>query len=69
MQLLASRPGAVVRGQARAGLPPSVLAVLDGDRAGGDVTRLREATLGEWEVPIGYVTSGARLLPLTVEAG
>ncbi len=69
VQLLASRPGAVVRGQARAGLPPSVLAVLDGDRAGGDVTRLREATLGEWEVPIGYVTSGARLLPLTVEAG
>ena len=69
VQLLASRPGAVVRGQARAALPPSVLAVLDGDRAGGDVTRLREATLGEWEVPIGYVTSGARLLPLTVEAG
>lgn len=69
VQLLASRPGAVVRGQARAALPPSVLAVLDGDRAGGDVTRLREATLGEWEVPIGYVTSGARLLSLTVEAG
>lgn len=69
VQLLASRPGAVVRGQPRAGLPPSVLAVLDGDRAGGDVTRLREATLGEWEVPIGYVTSGSRLLPLTVEAG
>lgn len=69
VQLLALRPGAVVRGQPRAGLPPSVLAVLDGDRPGGDVTRLREATLGEWEVPIGYVISGSRLLPLTVEAG
>ena len=69
VQLLASRPGAVVRGQARTALPPSVLAVLDGDRAGGDVTRLREATLGEWEVPIGYVTSGSRLLSLVVEAG
>ncbi len=69
VQLLASRPGAVVRGQARTALPPSVLAVLDGDRAGGDVTRLREATLGEWEVPIGYVTSGSRLLSLLVEAG
>ena len=69
VQLLASRPGAVVRGQARTALPPSVLAVLDGDRAGGDVTRLREATLGEWEVPIGYVTSGSRLLTLLVEAG
>ena len=69
VQLLASRPGAVVRGQPRAGLPPSVLAVLDGERAGGDVTRLTEATLGEWEVPIGYVTSGSRLLSLVVEAG
>jgi len=69
VQLLAARPGAVVRGQARTALPPSVLAVLDGDRAGGDVTRLREATLGEWEVPIGYVTSGSRLLSLVVEAG
>ena len=67
VQLLASRPGAVVRGQARAALPPSVLAVLDADRAGGDVTRLREASLGEWEVPIGYVASGSRLLSLTVE--
>ena len=69
VQLLSSRPGAVVRGQARTALPPSVLAVLDGDRAGGDVTRLREATLGEWEVPIGYVTSGSRVLSLLVEAG
>ena len=68
VQLLASRPGAVVRGQARTSLPPSVLAVLDSDR-GGDVTRLREATIGEWEVPIGYVTSGSRQLSLMVEAG
>ena len=68
VQLLASRPGAVVRGQPRAALPPSVLAVLAGDGAGGDVTRLRETMLGEWEVPIGHVTSGSRLLSLTVEA-
>ena len=68
VQLLASRPGAVVHGQPRAALPPSVLAVLAGDGAGGDVTRLREATLGEWEVPIGHVASGSRLLSLTVEA-
>ena len=68
VQLLASRPGAVVHGQPRAALPPSVLAVLAGDGPGGDVTRLREATLGEWEVSIGHVTSGSRLLSLTVEA-
>ncbi len=69
VQLLVSRPGAVVRGQARPALPPSVLAVLDGYRAGGDVTRLRDAALGEWEVPIGYVTSGSRQLSLRVESG
>ena len=67
VQLLASRAGAVVQGQPRTALPPSVLAVLAGD-GGGDVTRLREATLGEWEVPIGHVTSGSRLLSITVEA-
>ena len=69
VQLLAFRPGAVVRGQPRTGLPPSVLAVLEGDRASGDVTRLREAILGEWEVPVGFVTTGSRLLPFMVEAG
>ncbi len=67
VQLLAPRPGAVVRGEARPALPPSVLAVLNGDRAGGDVTPLREATLGEWEIPTGHVVSGSRLMTLTVE--
>ena len=69
IQLLASRPGAVVRGQPLTDLPPSVLAILDGDRAGGDVTWLRNTTLGEWEAPTGYVVSGSRVLTLSVEAG
>ena len=69
VQLLAARPGAVVRGRPLTDLPPSVLAVLDGDRAGGDVTRLRNTTIGEWEVPTGYVVSGSRVLTLSVEAG
>ena len=67
VQLLAARPGAVVHGQPRAALPSSVRAVLDGDRAGGDVTPLGEATLGEWDVPTGHVVSGSRLITLTVE--
>ena len=69
VQLLAARPGAVVRGQPRIGLPPSVLAVIEGDRAAGDVIRLREAVLGEWEVPVGFVMSGSRVLPLRIDAG
>ncbi|MXZ73050.1 MAG: hypothetical protein F4Z04_16320 [Acidobacteria bacterium] len=67
VQLLAARPGAVVRGQPQVALPSSVRAVLDGDRAGGDVTPLSEATLGEWDVPTGHVVSGSRLITLTVE--
>ncbi len=67
LQLLASRPGAVVGGEARPALPPSVLAVLGGDRAGGDIAPLGEATLGEWEVPTGHVVSGSRLITLAVE--
>ena len=67
VQLLAARPGAVVRGQTRMALPSSVRAVLDGDRAGGDVTPLGEATLGEWELPTGHVVSGSRLITVTVE--
>ena len=66
VQLLAARPGAIVRGQARAALPSSVRAVLDGDR-GGEVTPLGEAVLGEWDLPTGHVVSGSRLITVTVE--
>ena len=66
IQLLAARPGAIVRGQAWAALPSSVRAVLDGDR-GGEVTPLGEAVLGEWDLPTGHVVSGSRLITVTVE--
>ena len=66
VQLLASRPGAIVRGQARAALPSSVRAVLDGD-GGGEVTPLEEAVVGEWDLPTGHVVSGSRLITITVE--
>ncbi len=67
VQLLAARPGAVVHGQPQSALPSSVRAVLAGDRAGGDVAPLAEATLGEWDLPTGHVVSGSRLITLTIE--
>ena len=69
IKLLAARPGAVVRGEALSALPASVLAVLEGNRAGGGLVRLQEATLGEWELPTEHVVTGSRLLSLSVEAG
>ncbi len=69
VQLLSAQAGAVVRGAPLTALPPSVLAVLEGDRESGEVVRLQQATLGEWEVPTNHVVSGSRLLTLTIEAG
>ena len=67
VQLLSAQPGAVVRGMPLTALPPSVLAVIDGDNQSGEVIRLRQATLGEWEVPTDHVISGSRTLTFTIE--
>ena len=69
VQLLSEQAGAVVRGAPLTALPPSVLAVLEGDRESGEVVRLQQATLGEWEIKTDHVVSGSRLLTLTIEAG
>ena len=69
VQLLSVQPGAVVRGAPLNALPPSVLAVIEGDNQSGEVIRLRQATLGEWEVPTNHVISGSRTLSFTIEAG
>ena len=44
----------------------SVLAVLEGNRSNGGLRRLREATLGEWEVVGDHVISGSRRLSITM---
>jgi hypothetical protein len=62
VKLQASQPGAAVQGQLLPALPPSVLAVHDGDRAGGASGPLPTATLGEWEIATAHVVSGARTL-------
>ena len=51
-----------------AALPPSVLAVLEGDRNGGSFSPIRSATLGEYEIPLRVAVVGARTLTIDVES-
>jgi hypothetical protein len=67
IRLLTGTPGAVVNGEALTALPPSVLAVLEGDRNGGSFTPIRSATVGEWELRMDSAVSGSRLLTISVE--
>ena len=67
VRLLASDSGAVVRGEPLSSLPPSVLGVLEADRSAGDFIPLRNATLGEWNLPTEYAVVGARMLTVNIE--
>jgi hypothetical protein len=67
VRLLSADRGAVVNGEALSSLPPSVLAVFEGDRNGGSFAPLRSAALGEWELATEYAVSGSRLLTLNVD--
>jgi hypothetical protein len=69
VRLLQPTAGAVVNGEILSSLPLSVLAVLEGDRSGGGLVRLHEATLREWQIQTDFSISGFRLLTLDVEAG
>ena len=69
VRLIVPRRGAVVGGEPLPGLPASLLAVVQGDRAGGDVTDLHDVTVGTWEIETDRMVTGSRLLSLTVEAG
>ena len=69
VRLIVPRRGAVVGGEPLPGLPASVLAVLQGDRAAGDVTDLHDVTVGTWEIETDRMVTGSRLLTLIVEAG
>jgi hypothetical protein len=66
VRLLTGSPGAVINGEAMTSLPPSVLAVLDGDRSSGDFTPIRSAAIGEWELPMPAAVSGTRALTIDV---
>ena len=67
VRLLASDSGAVVRGEALSSLPPSVLGVLESDRSTGDFIPLRNATLGEWNLPTEHAVVGSRVLTINIE--
>jgi hypothetical protein len=59
--------GAVVNGEPMAGLPPSVLSVLEADRNSGSVATLRTTTRGEWELALDFAVTGSRQLTLTLD--
>jgi hypothetical protein len=67
VRLLASDAGAVVRGEPLSSLPPSVLGVFEADRSAGDFVPLRNATLGEWNLPTEYAVVGSRMLTINIE--
>jgi hypothetical protein len=67
VRLLASDAGAVIRGEPLSSLPPSVLGVLEADRSTGDFIPLRNATLGEWNLPTEYAVVGSRVLTIIIE--
>jgi hypothetical protein len=62
VKLVAPASGAVVHGEQLPALPPSVLAVLEGDQPGGDVLPLANTVLGEWELQAEQAVSGQRTL-------
>ena len=68
VRLLAADAGAVVSGEPLSALPPSVLGVLEADRSAGDFVPLRNATLGEWDLPTEYAVVGARTLTINLDA-
>jgi hypothetical protein len=67
IRLLTGAPGAVVNGEAMTALPPSVLSVLEADRNGGSFSPIRNATIGEYEIPMAMAVVGARVLTIDVE--
>jgi hypothetical protein len=65
VRLVTRDGGAVVRGESLAALPPSVLAVLEADRDGGNFRPLQSALLGEWEIPTPeFAVVGSRTLTI-----
>jgi hypothetical protein len=67
IRLLNQDAGGVVNGEKLSSLPPSVLAVMEADRSGGNFSPLRNATIGEWEVTTDHAVTGSRILTITVE--
>jgi hypothetical protein len=67
VRLTSPDSGAVVNGEPMAGLPPSVLAVIEADRNSGTVGALRTMTRGEWEIALDFAVTGSRQLTLSLD--
>src|SRR5688572_8490874 len=67
IRLLGREGGAVVKGESLSSLPPSVLAVMEADRNGGNFRPLQSAMLGEWDIATEYAVIGSRTLTLALE--
>ena len=67
VRLTSPDAGAVVNGEPMAGLPPSVLAVIEADRSNGNVGSLRSMTRGEWELALPFAVTGSRQLTLSLD--
>ncbi len=68
LQLVRAADGAVVNGRRLAALPPSVLDVLAGDQRGGTVSRIPDAVIEEWSLPLDHLVTGTRTLTLDLRA-
>jgi hypothetical protein len=68
VRLLSSDAGAVVNGELLSSLPPSILAVLEADRSGGNFNPLSSATLGEWEIETAQAVSGVRAVTISLSS-
>jgi hypothetical protein len=66
VRLVSRDMGAVVNGETMPALPSSVLAVMQGDRAGTAVPSMQTATLGAWDIPLGQAVVGMRTLTITL---
>jgi hypothetical protein len=67
VRLTSPDAGAIVNGEPMAGLPPSVLAVMEADRNSGTVGSLRTMTRGEWELALDFAVTGSRQLTLSLD--
>jgi hypothetical protein len=67
VRLVSQDSGVVVSGQALSSLPPSVLAVMEADRAASGAAALRFATAGSWDVRVSGVVTGIRQVGVTLD--
>lgn len=67
VRLLSPDNGVSLGGETLSALPPSVLAIVEADRAGSGATAVRQAAVGAWDVHVDGAVQGIRQLTFTVE--